>query len=155
MYVTLLNRGEDEIVLKNVILNRTEEANADKIAGHTRDPHGWKLFPSTGASAPDVAKHVLAPGKLVVLQAKKFVHETKGSFDKDCLIPVEVAVELDGDQLWLAQWISRLSGDPPLMIRADLIGRLPSELPTDWGKNCSHFEVPAPTATAKPATTKP
>lgn len=124
LYVTLLNRSEKSIEAKNVILNRGESE--------------WELIPLTALSPFPNGKLILEPGKLVVFHAQAFTSQrTNGTFDKSCLLPVEVAIVPTKDQPWLDGWVHQAHGDPRGTIRAELVGRMPSELPAGWETACA------------------
>jgi hypothetical protein len=136
LFVTLLNRGTRNIEVKDVILNRSEGENTVDLRLKAHD----KTLPSA-----ENGKLVLQPGRLTVIPLSDFKWALKdsngnrtetGQNGHKCILPVEVAVVPVVEQHWLDEWVSRLQGEPDGLIRADLVGRLPSSLPEAWDKDC-------------------
>ncbi|MBK8762647.1 MAG: hypothetical protein IPM03_19940 [Sulfuritalea sp.] len=138
LFVTLLNRGTRNIEVKDVILNRSEGENTVDLRLEADD----KPLPSAKNG-----KLLLQPGRLLVIPLDRFkwvVKEKNGNRSKapscgkiECILPVEVAVVPVAEQHWLKEWVSWLQGEPEGLIRADLVGRLPSSLPEGWETKCN------------------
>lgn len=135
LYVTLLNRGTRAIEVKDVILNRSEGENSLDLR--------LKADPKTLPSGKD-GKLVLYPGRLTVIPCERFEWVVKSKegkrtpkeFNAKCILPVEVAIVPLSEQHWLEQWVNWLQGEPDGMIRAEMVGRMPSSLPDGWDSKC-------------------
>jgi len=126
--VALLNRGAVDIELTEVVLNR-----ADCDGGPS-----WRW----------AEKFWIVPGEIVVLKTSQFAYRpgipchSRGSaparvevgFDKACMVPVSVAVQLGPASRTLMEqrYPVHLFGKNQDYMHVELVGRMPSALPESW-----------------------